>query len=99
MNIPPDRLTPAPGAQALESRQICEELTRATGTIGRRGIADYGDVDAAGADFLLALVNWERDADAKLWPWVLSAYSDVLGAVGQAAQRRVFERDGEGWKA
>ena len=99
MNIPPDRLTPAPGAQALESRQICEELTRATGTIGRRGVGDFDAIDAAGAEFLLALVNWERDADARLWPYVLSAYGDVLGAVGEAAQRSVLERDGEGWRS
>ena len=94
-----NRFAPTPGAQALESRQICEELTRAVGTIGRRGIADYDAIDVAAAEFLLALVNWERDADAKLWPWVLSAYSDVLDAVGEAAKRRVLERDGEGWKA
>ena len=91
--------TPTPGAQALESRQICEELTRATGTIGRRGIADYGDVDAAGAEFLLALVNWETTTDARLWPWVLSAYQDVLDAVHEAATDYAAERDGELWKS
>ena len=92
------RFTPQPGAPALEVRTICEELTRATDTIARRGVGDFDAIDVAGSEFLLALVNWETTADARLWPWVLSAYQDVLDAVREAALNYAREDQGEAWK-
>ena len=79
------RFVPAPGAEALEVRRICSELDRAVAVIAPRGISDYNAVDAASAVFLLALVEWERAADARLWPWVLGAYNNVVSAVREAA--------------
>ena len=93
-----NRFAPAPGATALEVRTICEELTRAAGTIGRRGVGDFDAIDVAGSEFLLALVNWETTTDARLWPWVLSAYQDVLDAVREAALNYAREDQGEAWK-
>ena len=92
------RLTPLPGAHALEARRICQELESAVATIARRGISDFAAIDTAGADFLLALVRWEITHDARLWPWVLGAYQDVLNAVREAALNYACEDAGEGWK-
>ena len=89
---------PAPGPHALEARRICQELDRAVATIARRGISDYAAVDAAGAEFLLSIVRWEIAHDVRLWPWVLSAYQDVLNAVREAATDYAREDAGEGWK-
>jgi len=88
-----NRLTPSPGAQA---RQLCDELTRAVAVIERHGITNYDGVDAAGAAFLLALVNWEIAHDVRRWPWVLGAYGDVLSAWREASRCAV--EDGEEWK-
>ena len=93
-----NRLTPAPGARALQVRQICDDLDKAVATIARRGISDFAAIDTAGADFLLALVRWEITHDARLWPWVLGAYQDVLNAVREAALNYACEDAGEGWK-
>ena len=92
-----NRLTPAPGAQALEVRTICGELNANVATVARRGIGDFSAIDAAGAGFLLALVNWEITHDVRKWPWVLSAYGDVLSAWREAARCAVV--DGEEWKS
>ena len=90
------RCAPAPGSSALELRQICDQLTRSTATIARHGITNFDAIDAAGAAFLLALVNWEIAHDVRRWPWVLGAYGDVLSAWREAAQCAVV--DGEEWK-
>ena len=90
--------TPAPGAEALQVRTLCDELTRSTATIGRRGVGDFDAIDAAGSAFLLSIVDWEIAHDVRLWPWVLSAYQDVLDAVREAATDYAREDAGEGWK-
>ena len=89
---------PTPGATALQVRKICRELDEAVAVLGCRGIADYAAIDVAGSEFLLSIVSWEiAEESSKPFRWVhiLAAYNDVLGAVREAAQRRVLERDGE----
>ena len=70
--------TPAPGAQALEVRQICDQLTRSVAVIGRQGIADFGAIDAAGAGFLLSIIEWETASEGSKparWPHVLGEFN------------------------
>ena len=97
--MPRDRLTPAPGAKALELRQLCDRLTRSVATIARHGIQDFTAIDAASADFLLAIVRWEiatESAKPALWCYVLSAFNDVRRTWREASRCAVV--DGEEWK-
>ena len=96
-----NRFTPAPGAQALQVRKLCDELTRAVAVLARRGIADFDAIDAAGAAFLLVLVEWEtaeENVKDLFWCYVLSAFNAVTHAWRMAATEHAAERDGEGWK-
>ena len=95
------RFVPAPGAEALEVRTICEELTARAAVIGRYGISDYSAIDAAGSAFLLSIIEWEiADERSRPWRWVhvLAACNDVMDAWRHAAQACAAKRDGEGWK-
>ena len=90
--------TPAPGAQALEVRTICGELTRSVAVIGRQGIADFGAIDAAGSGFLLSIIEWEiADESAKpaRWAYCLSAFNSVCSAWREASRCAVA--DGDEW--
>lgn len=49
--------TPSPGAQALEARQLLDKLAANLTHVARRGFVDFTRVDAAAAEFVLALVN------------------------------------------
>ena len=96
-----NRSMPAPGAQALEVRQICGELTRSVAVIGRQGIADFGAIDAAGSAFLLSIIEWEiatESAKPARWAYCLSAFNSVCSAWREAASLYAMERDGENWK-
>ena len=97
------RLTPLPGAEALEVRRICDELAHSVAVIGRYGISDYSAIDDAGSAFLLAIIEWEiADERSRPWRWVhvLAACNDVMDAWRHAAQVCAAERDGEAesWK-
>ena len=95
------RFTPAPGAEALEVRRICDELSRAMTVIASNGITDFAAADRAGAGFLLALIRWEiaeESCKAHRWAYVLSGFNSVTSAWRQAAEEYAMERDGEGWK-
>ena len=97
-----NRLTPRPGAAALQVRQTCDKLTRNVATInGCVGITDWSAVDSAGADFLRTIARWETHPDDLRWTDVLGAYNDVVSATREAARERANarrEEEGEGWR-
>ena len=89
---------PAPGAQALEVRTICGQLTRATATIAPHGITNFDAIDAAGAEFLLSIIEWETADESgkpRFWAYVLGEFNAVTSAWRQAASLCAMERDGE----
>ena len=98
MNL--SRFAPAPGAQALELRTLCADLTRAVGTLASRGIADWTRIDCVAVEFILVLGAWETDPTGLRWVHVLSEYGNVVNMARMAALEYAREQaeDGEGWK-
>ena len=90
------RFAPAPGSSALELRQICDQLTRSTATIARHGIRDFSAIDAAGADFLPSIIQWEiTDESGKpaRWACVLGGSNNVRTGWRQASSCAVVDGD------
>ena len=93
-----NRLTPAPGADALKLRVFLEELHDKLVFHTRYGMSDWRLVDSAGAELLLALVAWETAPNPDIrWPWVLGAEMELLHAVREAAFDCPAEQ-GEEWR-
>jgi hypothetical protein len=90
--------TPSPGTQALEARQLTDELAKNVAFVAPQGITDFTRVDAAAVEFALALVNWETNPTGLRWVHVLGGYGAVVAAYRQAAYEHAMERDGEGWR-
>ena len=48
--------------------------------MARHGMSDWRFVDPAAAEFLLAIVEWERNHDDRRWPSVLGSFNNVVSA-------------------